>query len=319
MIEVVFHDSALASLRLAQRKEKGPVAAAVGVIISHKDGSEPTAEEIAREQQKAVDAIQKEQDAMIPLGGNPRDVYGFTLYLSTGDISEPIPGPLRAQALSDLWHAYDADMDVTAETNALIENARKTLNTVLERIKQGESMRIWYSDQSDELCGFYWLMSQLHSFGNSLNGQITAIKLPVYDVVSHNETRHYTSCADLSPGDFHRFLPLEQPVSPLMISMYSNVWRNLQAENAPLRAQINGLLRSASIDLYDFYIRQEIAQMPEEFREAHLIGNVLGRHELGISDSFIAQRIESMLRTRELTVVSTPPGTVYRRILRKNY
>lgn len=318
MIEIAFHDSAIAGLKMAQQNE-GVVASAVGVIISHDDGSQPSKEEIDRAQREAEASIRREREQMIPLGGNPRDVYGFTLYLSTGDISESIPGPLRTQALSDLWRAYDADMDVTAETNALIENARKTLNTVLERIKQGENVRIWYSDQSDELCGFYWLMSQLQPFSKSLNSQISAVKLPVYDIISHHEVRHYTSCSDLSPGDFHRFLPLEQPVSPLMISVYGSVWHNLQSENAPLRAQINGLLRSAPIDLYDFYIRQEIAQMPEEFREALLIGNVLGKHELGISDSFIAQRVEAMLRARELTVVSAPPGTVYRRILRKNY
>lgn len=56
--------------------------------------------------------------------------------------------------------------------------------------------------------------------------------------------------------------------------------------------------------------------MPSEFCEARLIGSVLGRNELSISDSFIAQRIASLLKSDELQEVM-PDKAPYRRILRK--
>lgn len=87
-------------------------------------------------------------------------------------------------------------------------------------------------------------------------------------------------------------------------------------ENAPLRAEINGRLCSAPLSLYDDIIRRELAKMPMEFCEARLIGSVLGRNELSISDSFIAQRIASLLKSGELQEVM-PDKASYRRILRK--
>ena len=41
-------------------------------------------------------------------------------------------------------------------------------------------------------------------------------------------------------------------------------WNQLQNENAPLRAMLNGKLQSVSEDIYDSFILREIAEQPEE-------------------------------------------------------
>ena len=63
-------------------------------------------------------------------------------------------------------------------------------------------------------------------------------------------------------------------------------WRQLQEENAHLRVMLNGQLQSVSEDIYDSFILREIAAQKEEFNMAVVIGKVLGKYQLGISDAW---------------------------------
>ena len=82
---------------------------------------------------------------------------------------------------------------------------------------------------------------------------------------------------------------------------------------------MNGRLTSVAEDFYDPFLRRELARMPEEFREAVLIGEVLGRCRLGIGDGLLAGRIEAMIAAGELESVTEAAAgePAYRRILRK--
>ena len=91
-------------------------------------------------------------------------------------------------------------------------------------------------------------------------------------------------------------------------------WSQLREENSPLRAVVNGRLHSVGEDFYDPFIR---AQIPDGiFRVAHLIGDVLGRCQLGIGDWWIAKRIQAMETQGELITVSKGNG-FYRNEMRR--
>ncbi|MEG2013991.1 MAG: DUF3658 domain-containing protein, partial [Anaerovoracaceae bacterium] len=97
-------------------------------------------------------------------------------------------------------------------------------------------------------------------------------------------------------------------------------WAALQAENAPLRAVLNGKLVSVSENMYDSFILREIEVEDDEFQEANLIGRVLGKYQLGIGDAWIAGRIEKMIGDGNLAVVSASAkdSPSYHRKLKKN-
>ena len=96
-------------------------------------------------------------------------------------------------------------------------------------------------------------------------------------------------------------------------------WAELQKENAPLRAVINGRLQSVPENFYDDFILREIVLEKNEFREANLIGRILGKYQLGIGDGWLALRIEEMIRAGKLGIVSSAPEDElsYQRILKK--
>ena len=63
----------------------------------------------------------------------------------------------------------------------------------------------------------------------------------------------------------------------------------------------------------------ESEEKENEFNEARLVGQVLGKYRLGIGDTWIALRIEQFIKDGLLIPITAPePGTpIYHRILQK--
>lgn len=318
MIEIIFGESAGGSLKLAQSYGKGEYCGGcVGVIVSHKDGSKPTKEEIAEAQRRAEERERAAWEKAVPLGGNAGDVYIISLGLSVGDISESFPGEKRRNTLQELFRIYQEDAAGAAD--AIFENALNNINEAIHRIRAGEKVRIWYSSQPDELCGMYWFMEQLQLAGLS-EAEIKTVKLPEWEL---NEEEgiiiRKNGWGDVAPWEWHRYSGLGQKVDPLLVKMCASHWQELREENALLRAEVNGKLMSVEESFYDAYIMKELQRADKEFREAVVIGNVLGRYQMGIGDSWIARRIQSMVEDGKLSVVAEAGEGMpsYHRTLRK--
>ncbi|SDI46596.1 DUF3658 domain-containing protein [Desulfosporosinus hippei] len=318
MIEIVFSDSACGSLKVAQRYGTGQYqGGCMGVVISHADGNKPTKEEVEAVRREAEEKARLAWESAVPLGGNIADIYGFNLMLSVGDISENQPGIKRKQTLEHLYSVYPNDEGHQA-AQEIFKRVKADLKRVQERTAVGESLRIWYSNQPDEMCGLYWFMEQLNQWKVHCK-QIAIVKLPEWDADEKGNIVQKSGWGGVAPGEWHRFLALQKPVLPVFEQSCASHWQELQRENAPLRATLNGQLISAPETLYDDFIFREIAAEGEEFQEAKVIGRVIGKYQLGIGDSWVALRIEKMIREGKLEAVSAVAEDmpIYHRVLKK--
>lgn len=318
MMEVVFSDSACGSLKVAQHYGEGPyVGGCCSVIVMHDDGREATAEEIETARREFEERERRGWENATSLGGDPTDVIGFSLGLSMGDISEEMPGGKRLAALRTIYSVF-SDSEMEDWLVRSIEEVPVMLDKIAERLSTGEPLRVWYSDQPEELCGFYWLMAWLDKL-HLPDGIVTEVRMPRFVEKEGGSYVCRNGWGDVSAEEWSDYLPLEEPISRSAVRFYAYCWKTLQSENAPLRAVVNGQLRSVPVDFYDGFIREALAAQPVEFQEARAIGTVLGKYQLGIGDSFVAGRIEEMIRCGELEAVTEPPtdGPGYHRILRK--
>jgi hypothetical protein len=164
MIDIVFSDSACGSLKMAQNYGKGQYqGGCMSIFISHDDGSEPTKEEVETARREEEKKARLAWESAIPMGGKTSDIYGFNLMLSVGDISENQPGIKRKLTLENLYSVYPNDEGRRA-AEEILKSANENLKTIHERVAAGEALRIWYSNQPDEICGFYWFMNQLNQW-----------------------------------------------------------------------------------------------------------------------------------------------------------
>ena len=117
--------------------------------------------------------------------------------------------------------------------------------------------------------------------------KVSIVKLPDWEIKGQTLTVH-TGWGEVDLDEWHRYANLQKEVSPVFVSAAASKWRQLQEENAVLRAVINGRLFSVPEDFYDYFIRSEIENQNDEFQEGQLIGRILGKYQLGISDGWLA-------------------------------
>lgn len=136
---------------------------------------------------------------------------------------------------------------------------------------------------------------------------VSVVKLPKWEIDKNNNIVQKSSWGEVAAEEWHRYVSLQKPVPLLLIQDCAAHWKELQKENAPLRALLNGKSVSATETLYDDIILREIATESEEFQEAMVDGRVLGKYQLGISDSWIAYRIEKMICEGRLEAIMQFP------------
>lgn len=307
MTEILFTESAAGSMQVA-KSTKNTVSSSTAVIFMSDNGRELTPEKIAEAEAQVERERRKRAENAVPMEGSPRDVAWFPLNLSIGDISDPF-SDVRAVFLQALLPCTDPSIADVGKT--MLSSARRSLEKVLNT---DGPIRIWTSQNPDELCGFCHILTLLPP-----NADIRVIKLPEYEVSGNTVTTH-NSWGEVLPEQFGAYLALEKPLTDIERRHYTALWRELQRENGPLRAVVNGRLTTVGEDFYDHFILRELRKQPEQFHEARLIGEILGRHQLGISDSLVALRIEHFISRGILTPTTEPEdGVLYRRWLRKQY
>ncbi len=318
MVEIVFGDSACASLKTAQNYGRGTYyGGCTGIVISHADGTKPSEQEIEDAKREFEQKERLAWENAVPLGGNSDDVYGFDLSLSVGNIAEDQPNTQRLQVLEWLNSIYPSDMrNQVAEE--LLHSANESFKMVCERTMAGEDIRIWYSSQPDELCGMYWFMEQLNRL-HTYRDQIYLVKLPNLEYDEKRKTAQKSCWSEVHPAEWHQYLDLQTKVSVTFCQHCAAHWSTLQKENAPLRATLNGQLVSVPETLYDSFIMHEIAQADDKFQEAMIVGKVLGNYRLGIRDAWVALRIEEMIRAGKLKALTAAEDDmpIYCRLLKK--
>lgn len=301
MLELCFSQSARGGLRCAQHCGGGG-RKVFGVIVGRDDGRPVTRKEIRQAQKQAQQKREALDREAIPLGGTPSDVLELSLGLDMEDIREPL-GEARRELLRRWYDGNDEDAD--RDWQETLESADR-----LRACGPGDAVRIWADHTPSSACGLLHAASILEKTGAA----VSVVPLPRWReegkaVVS------YQGWGEVEPELFGHFLSREEPVPPLILGVMASRWRELQQENAPLRAVVNGRVRSVEEDFYDGLIRKHIPA--GQTKIANIIGNVLGQEWPGIGDVWLAERIRWMLSTGELRMVREDTERFYSSVVEK--
>lgn len=301
MLELCFSQSARGGLRCAQHCGGGG-RKIIGVIMGRDDGRPATRKEIRQAQKQTQQKREALDREAIPLGGTAADVLGLSLGLEMGDIREPL-GEARRELLRRWYDGNDEAAD--QDWQETLESADR-----LRACGPGDAVRIWVDHTPSSACGLLHAASILEKTGAA----VSVVPLPRWReegkaVVS------YQGWGEVEPELFGHFLSREEPVPPLILGVMASRWRELQQENAPLRAVVNGRVRSVGADFYDGLIRKHIPA--GQTKIANIIGNVLGQERPGIGDAWLVERIRWMLSTGELRMVEENSEWFYRSVVER--
>jgi hypothetical protein len=293
MLEVVFSDSSKGAMKVAKNyNRENMLGGAIGYI-----GKKLSKKELEK---------QFEGEAV---GGNSKDVVCIGFQLDIGDIASEIDSEERKNEFIRVFRSVNFEDN---EIERFFKSQREDFEKLLITAKNEEPIRVWKSNTPFSACAFAFLCDALQN----IECKISMILLPEYWETSDNVIRSCTDWAELPPGQFYRFLLLEREISNIEKRLQSSLWNDLKAENAPLRALVNGKLISVPEDFYDNIIIRNIPD--QEFVMARLIGNILGKYPLGVGDGWYALRIKKMIAENKLEIIADKDAShPYGKILRK--
>lgn len=296
MIELCFSESTYGSLRAAPRKlPSDAMVIGEGVFISRTEGISD--EEYERKCAEAAEEHRQRVAAAIPFETTTLDIFYFDFNLSMGDLTQPIElcYGSRKRLFAEMRNIqnYEEGSKSLRLVKQSWDKAIKSYEGFKERIKNNEDVRIWLDTTPNDICGFLFAMELL----SKVSSKVSVIVLPKYEIQEGRVIEH-SSWGEINPLDYYKYGKYEQELPKEMIDALAWKWCELKKENAPLRAVINGKVVSVEEDFYDSFIRQAFPS--EESTVIRMIGEIIANQPLFLSDSFIANRIKTMLANGEL-------------------
>ena len=244
MVEVVFEDSAAGSLRQAL-VGRYKVAEAGIVLYVREEGEDPLSPEEeaqlrAAERRRQQEEAQRQRQGWaesLPLPGQLRDILAFPLAHSVGEITEEGIGPQREAALRKVMGVYPFLAAEVAET--LLARGRASHKALLDRAGQGEAVRVWTGPGPDDACGLAWLAHTLRPLGLE-KVSVTQVVLPDFWERPDGTVIRWNSWGEMEPWMWGRLAQTGRQLPANVLRGLAGTWQDLQKENAPLRAGVNG-------------------------------------------------------------------------------
>ncbi len=232
-LEAVFSESAAGALAyaMAASGKDHTLASAIGVICSPEE--EPLS---PVEQEALLHREEARQQALwknaIPLAGDRQNICPLSLALTLGEIDEEGIGPKRQKVLSHLMDIFPQGKEAAEELT--LQN-QKSLCALKEGAKAGQPIRVWVSQNPEELCAFHWLMERLEPF----SPQVDVVWLPP---LLQGDAGAFapTGWGEVPPWLWGALSQKTEALGPWQVAAFSRKWKALKRENAPLRGVIAG-------------------------------------------------------------------------------
>ena len=161
----------------------------------------------------------------------------------------------------------------------------------LRTLPDQTEVRVWLDQTPGSQCGFLAAAGMLAA----CHARVTAALLPGWTSRPDGTAVQYFGWGEAGPDELPALLETccrEMP--PVLLGGLAHRWRQLEEENAPLRAVINGRVHSVPADFYDNMLLSRLSEAGQTIRLAELIGRTLGECQPGIGDWWLARRAEAL-------------------------
>lgn len=233
------------------------------------------------------------------------------LCLDVGAVSDNGTGSERLKSLKDINDIYCLDERVLIGEQ-MFDEAVKCIKHMKELLQNGDDIRIWYSNEATEFCGFCWALSLLDSWGIQ-NDRIYYVKTPDNGFTENGEYCTYFGTDSFTPEELLAYSHMQQKLSESFKKFHIGQWDRAVKENANLRIVFNSRIIGVNEAFVDFIILKEAKKLEQIFNEAELIGNAMVN--LGMSCYYLHSRIERMIKEGIFEKIAE--GVFLRSILRK--
>ena len=181
-----------------------------------------------------------------------------------------------------------------------IVDDKLTVHNLLAKLDENpeEEIWIWMAQNAHDVCGYYWLMSQLKEY----QGRVHVLYLNNLPFINEKGNIFYpVYLSEIQPKEFLKAKKLARPITLSEFEVDPDEWKKYCNENAGVRFLEGGKkLAAKEIDFYDRDILNIVNFGPQKLLK--LIGTALNKMKVKTGDVFLVWRIREMVAAGKLEV-----------------
>jgi hypothetical protein len=216
-------------------------------------------------------------------------------------------GPLKdiytaegIEARKEWWRQVLVGGDYDGKVDKGLVDDNKTVADLLERLSENENeiVWIWAAQNKHDVCGYYWLMSQLKEW----QGRIYILYLNNLPFINDKGSIFYPEwLSAIPPKEFLKARKLARPITLSEFEVDPDEWTRLQNEEKGVRV-LEGGKKLSQYD-YDYYDADLKKYITAEWQKAsRIIHNFLNKNKQTTGDAYLLWRLKGLLAAGEYDV-----------------
>ena len=178
------------------------------------------------------------------------------------------------------------------EEQLAIVDDKLTVHELIQSLEENleEEVWFWMGQNAHDVCGYYWLMSQLKPY----QGRLQILYLNNLPFLNDKGQLFYpTHLSEIQPKEFLKAKKLARPITLSEFEIDPDEWKKLCQENEGVRFLEGGKkLVSMSASFYDKDIFSLLTKNAQKLPSA--LAHIISKMKIKTGDAFIVSRLKAM-------------------------
>lgn len=161
-----------------------------------------------------------------------------------------------------------------------------------------EELWIWMGQNQHDVCGYYWLVTQLQSY----QGRIVVLYMNNLPFINEKGHIFYpTSLHEIQPKEFLKAKKLNRKITLSEFEVDPDEWRKLCNENAMVRILEGGKKIVSKEE--DFYDKEILNSLTKEWQKGNKVMHaILSKMKIKTGDVFLLWRMKKMAEAEKIEI-----------------
>ena len=181
-----------------------------------------------------------------------------------------------------------------------IVDDKMTVHQLMKQLEEDPDQEawIWMGQNAHDVCGYYWLMSQLAEFA----GRIQVLYLNNLPFFNEKGNIFYpTHLHEIQPREFTKAKKLARPITLSECEGDPDEWKKTMRENAMVRFLEGGKkIVAKEVQFFDKYLLAQIGKDAQKLTK--IISGAQGKMPVQTGDAFLVWRLRSLADEGKLIV-----------------
>ncbi len=178
------------------------------------------------------------------------------------------------------------------EEQLAIVDDKLTVHELIQSLEENQEEEVWFwmGQNAHDVCGYYWLMSQLKPY----QGRLQVLYLNNLPFLNDKGQLFYpTHLSEIQPKEFLKAKKLARPITLSEFEIDPDEWKKLCQENEGVRFLEGGKkLVSMSASFYDKDIFSLLTKNAQKLPSA--LAHIISKMKIKTGDAFIVSRLKVM-------------------------